>query len=173
MKKTVLLSTFCLLFVMVFVSCEKNEKKEWNRFMGYAVSDIVGEYSYSNVSDAFSSLIESDEGHLCSDAEVSITSNSAQTISFHMVCPNHNFQKSFSGKPSQNSNDFLIDLYGGMSNLKRYGVTAEVMKNEQNNVRLKGFVTEDHYQRIYDTEAQVYDTVYDYSVKYYFDVIKN
>lgn len=173
MKKTFTLSLFCLLFAMVFVSCEKNEKKEWSRFLGYTVSDIVGEYSYSNASDAFSSLIESDEGHLCPDAEISITSNSAQAVSLRVVCPDHNFQKSFSGKPSLNANDFLIEMYGGMSNLKRYGITTEVMKNEQKDVRLKGFVTEDHYQRIYDTEAQVYDTVYDYSVKYYFDVIKN
>lgn len=173
MKKTFKLSMFFLLFATVFVSCEKNEKKEWSVFLNYGVSDIVGEYSHSNASDAFSDLMESDEGHLCPDAKVSIVSKSEETISFSLVCPDHNFQKSFSGKPSLNTNDFLIDMYSNMSNLKRYGVTAKVMKNAQNDIRLNGFVTEDRYKRFYDTEAQIYDTVYDYSVKYYFDVIKN
>jgi hypothetical protein len=173
MKKTITLSMICLLFAAAFVSCGKNEKKEWSRFIGYTVNDIAGQYAFSNASDAFSSLMESEEGHLCSDAIVSIYANSAQTISLTVDYPDHNFQKSFSGKPSLSPNPFLISMYGNMVNYRQYGVSAEVMKNEQNDIRLKGFVTEDHYQRIYDEVAQAYDTVYDYSIKYYFDVIKN
>lgn len=165
-------SIVCLLMALTFVSC-KEEKKEWNNFYGYSNEDIVGEYSYSNAPDAFWKLIESDEGHLCPDAEVTVASVSEQSILFKVVCPDHGFQKNFTGRPTLNQNDFLVRLYTGMSNLKRYGLTAEVLKNEQDDIRLSGFVTEDHYKRVGSAETGSYDTVYDYSVKYYFDVIKN
>ena len=173
MRKTITLSIFCLLIAAALVSCEKKKEQEWGKFYGYAIDDIAGQYAYSNVSDAFSNLIESDEGHLCPDAEVSVSPTSAQTVLVNVVCPERNFQKSFSGRPSLNANAFLINMYGSLINFKQYGITAEVLKNAQDDVRLKGFVTEDHYQRVYDEVAQAYDTVYDYSVKYYFDVIKN
>jgi len=174
MKKTLTLSIFCLLFAATFVSCKKVEK-EWSKFYGYTVDDIVGQYTFSGASDAFANLVESDEGHLCFDAEVSINSNSAsaQTVSLRVACPDHNLVKNFSGKPSPNDSPFLIDMYGRMNNFKQYGFTTEVLTNAQNDIRLKGFVTEDHYQREYNTETMSYDTVFDYSIKYYVDVIKN
>ena len=64
-------------------------------------------------------------------------------------------------------------MYGNWSNFRQYGFVAEVLQNAQNDVRLKGFVTEDHYDRVFNTVTQTYDTVYDYSIKYYVDVIKN
>ena len=173
MKKLLFLSVFCLFIATAFVSCEKEKQQEWGKFYGYAIDDISGQYTYSNDPNAFLGLIESDEGHLCPDAEVSVSPTSAQTILFSLVCPERNFQKSFSGRPSPNASAFLIDMYGSMINYKQYGVTAEVLKNAENDVRLKGFVTEDHYKRVFDNMAQAYDTVYDYSIKYYFDVIKN
>ena len=173
MKKSFVLSVFCLLVAVAFVSCEKKKQQEWSKFYGYAIDDISGQYSYSEAPDAFSGLIESDEGHLCPDAEVSVSPTSAQTVLVNVVCPERNFQKCFSGRPNLNANAFLIDMYGSMINFKRYGITAEVLKNAEDDVRLKGFVTEDHFVRVYDNVAQAYDTLYDYSIKYYFDVIKN
>ena len=172
MKKILTLSMLCLLFAATFVSCKK-DKKEWTKFYGYTIDDIAGQYVFSNASDAFSNLMESDEGHLCFDGEVSINPTSAQTVSLRVSCPDHHLVKNFSGKPSPNANAFLIDMYGNWSNFRQYGFVAEVLQNAQNDVRLKGFVTEDHYDRVFNTVTQTYDTVYDYSIKYYVDVIKN
>lgn len=172
MKKTIILCTLCLLGAMALVSCKKEPKKEWSKFYGYTIKDIVGEYAYSYAPDAFSGLMESDEGHLCFDAEVNISATGEQTMLFHMASPSRNFQRNFSGRPSLTSDAFLITMSSNWINLKKYTLTSEVLKNDQNNVRLNGFVSEDHYERVYNTLLSKYDTVYDYSVKYYFDVIK-
>ena len=43
-----------LLMLGVFlVSCEKEQKKEWNKYYGYSNEEIVGSYSFSKVEDAF------------------------------------------------------------------------------------------------------------------------
>lgn len=172
MKKTIVVCTLCLLGTMVLVSCQKEPKKEWSKFYGYTVKDIVGEYAYSNVPDAFVGLLESDEGHLCYDAEVNISSTSEQTILFHMASPSRNFQRNFSGRPALTNGAFLITMSSSWVNLKKYTLTSEVLKNDQSNIRLNGFVSEDHYERVYNPLQSKYDTVYDYSVKYYFDVSK-
>lgn len=172
MKRLIVLSMLTVFGMAILASCEKDVDKEWNKFYSYTKEDIVGEYTYSNLSSAFDGLIESDEGHLCPDAQVNIASTGAQTVLFHMASPNRNFQKSFSGLPKLTANDFLITMYSGWVNLKRYNVTANVLTNDQDEVRLKGFVSEDRYERVYNTEEAQYDTVYDYSIKYHFDVIK-
>lgn len=171
MKKTFILS-LVFIFGMALVSC-KPEKKEWNIFYGYTPGDIVGEYGFSGASDAFSGIMESEDGILCEDAVVSVTSPSEQTVYFSVNCPDHSFQKSFLGRPSLNANPFNILMEGNWSQLKHYSLTSEVLKNEQGNIRLVGFVNEDHYERVYNLETQAYDTVYDHSVKRYFDVINN
>lgn len=171
MKKNLVL--FATLLGLVLVSC-KQEKKEWSRFIGFTPADIVGEYTFSNAADAFSNLIESDEGHLCPEALVNVTSPTSQTVSITVKCPDHNLQKTFSGKPSLTPNAFQISMHGAWSSgLRRYGLTAEVMKNAQNFIRLRGNVSEDHYEREYNTQTETYDTLYMYSVKYYFDVTNN
>lgn len=171
MKKKIFLSAIFLI-AMVLISC-KPEKKEWERFFGYSPADIVGEYGFSGASDAFAGLLESEEGILCADAVVNVSSPTAQTVNFSVNCPDHNFQKGFLGRPSLNANAFNVMMDGGWSNLKRFNLYADVMKIEQGIIRLIGFVNEDHYERVYNNNTQVYDTVYDYSVKRYFDVIKN
>ncbi len=168
MKKTVL-----LLLVFACFSCEKPTQKKWEMFYGYTSGDIVGEYVNSGADDAFSDLTEGNECHLCTDAQVGISALSGGSISFHILCSDHNnFEKSFSGKPALGENAFLISLYGNMTNLKRYGVSAKVLKNAENAVRLEGFVAEDHYEREYNSATHTYDTLFSYSVKYYFDVVK-
>lgn len=172
MKKLAILSMLTVLSMAFLASCEKDVNKEWGKFYGYAKDDIVGEYAFSNLSGAFDGLIESDECHLCPDAQVSVSSTGDQTVLFNMASPERNFQKSFSGQPKLTANDFLLTMYSGWINLKRYNVTANVLTNDQDEVRLKGFVSEDRYERVYNTEEAQYDTVYDYSIKYHFDVIK-
>ena len=171
MKKTLVLSAIFFIS-MVLTSC-KPEKKEWQRFIGYTPADIVGEYHFSEVEDAFAGIFESEEGILCPDALINVTSPMAQTVRIVVKCPDHNFQKTFSGRPSLNTNPFNIIMDGGWSGMKRYGIYADVMKNDQGVVRLVGCVNEDRYEKVYDLEAQAYDTVYDYSIKRYFDVTNN
>lgn len=172
MKKTVILSAI-FLFSMVLASC-KPEKKEWKRFFGYTPADLVGEYHFSNASDAFSGLVESDEGIVCKDAEVSVSLLSEQTVNFGVNCPDHNYQKSFLGRPTMDANTFNVSMFGGWNSLKRISLSAEVLLNiEQGNIRLVGFVCEDHHKRVFNSETEVYDTVFSYSVKRYFDVINN
>ena len=167
MKKIML-----LLLVIACFSCEKQETKEWSKFYGYTNNDIVGDYIHSGFSDAFADLIESSSAHLCVDAQVKITSTSETGVLFRIDCPDHNFAKAFSGRPSPNSGSFLISMGGAMSGLKRYVLSATVRKNAEESVRLEGFVSEDHFVREYNTATQKYDTVFDHSVKYYFDVMK-
>ena len=161
-----------LLLVIACFSCEKQETKEWSKFYGYTNNDIVGDYIHSGFSDAFADLIESSSAHLCVDAQVKITSTSETGVLFRIDCPDHNFAKAFSGRPSPNSGSFLISMGGAMSGLKRYVLSATVRKNAEESVRLEGFVSEDHFVREYNTATQKYDTVFDHSVKYYFDVVK-
>lgn len=168
MKKTVL-----FLIVFACFSCEKPVSKEWGKLYGYTNDDIVGRYVNSGVADAFAGLAEGNECHLCPNAQVRISANSGESVSFHILCPDHNgFEKTLSGRPALGGNAFLISLYGSMANLKRYGVSATVLKNAENKVRLEGFVAEDHFERQYNTATQTYDTLLSHSVKYYFDVVK-
>ena len=172
MNKMKHFAALLLLLSVCMVSCQK-EQKEWSKLYGYSQDDIVGRYTYSQLPEAFSGLMESEEAHLCADAQVSITSASEQNIVFSLSCPDHGFQRSFSGRPTLNANAFLIGMGGGWVGLKRYALSATVLKNTQDAVRLDGFVSEDHYEKVFNTEEDKYDTLFTYSVKYYFDVIKN
>lgn len=172
MRKTISVLALCSLLLAGLVSCEK-EQKEWSKLYGYSQDDIVGQYSHSQLPYAFSSLLESENAHLCADAVVSIASTSEQSITFGLSCPDHNFQKSFSGKPSLMSNAFLVSMSSGWVGLKRYALSATVLKNTNNDIRLEGFVSENQYERFYNTDEERYDTVLSNSVNYYFDVIKN
>lgn len=161
-----------LLMGACLASCNKKEK-EWNYLFGYTCDDIIGTYRYSNAPDAFSMLKENDYCHLCEDAQVTVNPSSSDRVDFRLVFPNQNFQKSFLGKPNTSSNAFLVSMYSDWSGLKLYGLSADVMTNAKEEVRMKGFVTEDHYSRKYNEITSTYDTLFDYSVKYYFDIIKN
>lgn len=163
-----------VLLVLACVSCGKTPKEnEWVRFYGYTSSDVAGVYAFSGAADAFKDLTENEDTHLCPDAQINVTATSAQTIAFQFSAPEHGFQKSFSGRTSLNANAFLISMYKEMENLKQYGLSATVLKNAEEDVRLEGYVTEDHYKREYNTVEGHYDTIFDYSVKYFFDVKKN
>lgn len=173
MKRFSILSALIVLCAVALVSCKPEEKKEWSKFYGYTSNDLVGDYAFSNASNAFANLIESDEGHLCEDAEITVTAASAQTITFRMESPRLHFVKVFTGRPTLNQNTSLINMYSSWSNLRRFGLTSEVLKNDKGDIRLQGFISDDHYERVFNTETGVYDTLYEYSIKYYFDVIKN
>ena len=172
MNKSIIACALWLLGALALTSCKPDQKNEWGKFYGYTIGDIVGAYTFSNAPDAFDQLIESDEGHLCRDAEVNVSANGPETVLFRVSCPDHNFQRSFSGRPAMGSNAFLVSMSSGWVNLKQYTLMSEVLKNGQNNIRLSGFVSEDHYERVYNPLESKYDTVYDHSVKYYFDVMK-
>ena len=62
MKKFVFL---LLMLSAMLVSCRENDAKEWQLFYNYTLEDIMGTYSYSNVSDAFDGLTENDYCHAC------------------------------------------------------------------------------------------------------------
>lgn len=163
------------------VSCQKEEGKEWGRFFGYEQSDIVGTYSFSNISDAFDGLGNNVDGqycHVCKDAQIKIERYSSQSVTFNVNCPTANFSYTFQGNPKKTDNDFLVTLssryfYASGGMLSAYKLMAYVYKNEAQQVRLHGFAAQDFFSIVTHPDTQVIDTVKESSSTYYFDVIKN
>lgn len=155
-----------MLFVLglLLVSCGEETKKEWKGYYGYTNGDIIGTYSYSNVSNAFEGLMESNYCHLCDDAEITIRNYSEASVEFTINCPQANFHKTFTGKPTLNENDNVIHMSIDPATLNPvYDVMAYVYINEANEIRLHGFARKNIYHQ--DEEP--------YSINYYFDVVKN
>jgi hypothetical protein len=73
MKNSKLIALICLLGIF-FTSCNKEPKTEWKDFYNYTNTDIVGTYSYSNVSNAFDE-VEGTGRHACPDAQVSVSAS--------------------------------------------------------------------------------------------------
>ena len=154
-----------LLAGLMMVACKKDTTKEWEKYYGYTLDDIKGTYAYSNVPDAFDDLTESSYCHLCDDAVVSITSSllSESSIDMAVKCPRAEFNKTFSGRPNTNTDDFLISMsLSSGSVYPNYELTAYVYKNAAGKIRLHGFA-----RHIYHP-----GTDEEYKVNYYFDVIK-
>ena len=151
MKRIKFLPVLLMLGVL-FVSCEKQQEKEWNRYYGYTNEEIIGLYSYSDVDDAFDGLTENHYCHVCNDARINITADSENTIQFSMNSAKAELNATLKGNPALNDDDFLITLVD-----YPYELTAYVYTNASGQIRLHGFVRKNNHDR----------------PTYYFDVIKN
>jgi len=179
MKKNITLATLIALFALVFTGCE--EKKEWTNFYGYTNDDIAGEYSYSNISDAFDGLEENEYCHLCPDAEISVIGLNEKTVKFKINCPEAGYSREFVGSPRKFNNDFMVQLTSGYfsragsTRLKAYHVTGYVSKNETQDVRIHGFASFNKYKVVYPvpSDSTLVDTVLVQATNYYFDMIKD
>jgi hypothetical protein len=176
MKKMRFLPLMLVLGVLLF-SCKKDETKEWKQFYDFTLEDIMGTYTYSNVSGAFNALTENDFCHICEDAVVDISPyfGSNTSIEFKVNCQKANFSKSFTGHPVLNDDNFLISIsiIPPSSNYPDYEVTAYVYKNDKGNIRLHGFARHIYYENlVVDFDGTEHKDV-KYMVNYYFDVIKN
>lgn len=157
MKNYRLFALLCLLSVW-FASC--NKKNEWKDFYGYTSQDIAGSYSPSNVVDAFEGLTEGELCHICHDAQIDISSIGSK-IKLDFKGVSEGLNKSWTGDPTLNDNDFLLqmgNISGGMPE-----ILATVYTNQTHQVRLHGYVRK---VKSYNPEGPVY-------INYYFDVIKN
>lgn len=132
MKKNITLATMFLLLVFVFSGCGK-KKSDWTFFYNYSVDDIVGDYHYSNVSNAFEYISESSTVHICEDAFVTIEKLSETSVQITLKCPDEGYNQTFMGTPYKNDDDFKIYL-----EKPSYEFNAMVYTNEKGEIRLHG-----------------------------------
>ena len=145
---------------VILFSCEKDTNKEWEYKYGYTIQDIVGQYVFSGVPDAFEGLTESELFHICQDATVNISYGG--TMQFTINCPRNAFNRTFTGMPSSDEDRFLIQMSTSQS-ANSDEVFAYVYTNKQGKIRLHGYARKAAYSAV--------DDVY-YKVNYFFDVIK-
>jgi len=177
MKNSKLIALICLLGIF-FTSCDKEPKSEWKAFYNFTNEDIIGTYSYSDVSGAFDD-IEGIGRHACDDAQVRIQAlyDHSDWIKFIVNCPSEDFSRNFEGEATLNEGDYMIrmstDYIHSGGKVKAYNLNASVMMNEKQEIRLHGFAAENTYKEINDLETGVttYETID--GEYYYFDVIKN
>ena len=163
MKKHITLAAVLMLFALVFTSCG-DKKSEWKYFYGYSVDDIVGHYDYSNLSDAFEFITESNEVFICEDAIVTVEKLTESTVQIQLKCPDEGYNQTFTGKPNSANDDFRVYLYQGFEDVPDYELHAIVYTNEKGEVRLHG----------YGRKLKGGDPVIGwYWENWYFDVIKN
>lgn len=167
-----------LLLGLMLVSCKKDPTKQWDNFYGYTKADIVGTYSYSNIDGVFND-VEGTGRHACPDADVAISDYGGQSVQFDIKCPSNEFERQYLGRTKKTDNDFLIQMTSGYKpagngRLKAYNVTAYVMKNANQQVRLHGYAAVNTYKIVNPIpDSDVTDTIMDNGEYYYFDVIKN
>lgn len=145
MKNFKLLALLCML-AFGFASC-KEQQNEWRCFNGFTSQDVRGDYSASNLSEAFEGLTEGTYCRLCRDAQVKIT-NSGSRLRIEVKSTTGGLNWSGFVDSSQNDDDFLMQVGNEPDFL------ATVYTNDAKEVRLHGYVRRNH-------------------VNYYFDVIKN
>lgn len=133
MKKNITLATLLLLVAFVFSGCGKKES-EWTYFYNYSVDDIVGDYHYSSVSDAFQYIVEGSSVHICEDAILTIEKLTETTVQITLKCPDEGFNQTFVGTPFNNNDDFKIYLEASML----YEFNAIVHTNKKGEIRLHG-----------------------------------
>ena len=164
-----------LVFGLLLFSCKKDETKEWKQFYDFTLADIMGTYTNSNVSGAFDALTENDFCHICEDAVINMSSylGSDSSIEFNVNCQKANFNKSFTGRPVMNDDNFLISMSMPATSIyPYYEVTAYVYKNDKGNVRLHGFARHIYYENVVvDFDGTEHKDVKS-MVNYYFDVLK-
>ena len=163
-----------LILSFFFVSCEKqSQESEWNKYYGYTNEEIVGSYSFSNITDACEGLTESSYCHICEDAKVNITATSGSTIEFKVNCPSDEFNRTFEGRPCFTDNSCLINMaVPSMNSHPDYELTVYVYKNDKGDIRLDGFARHVTYEIHNDSDGTPVYTIKS-KVNYYFDVIKN
>ena len=132
MKKNITFATILLLLALVFSGCEK-KKSEWTIFYNYSVDDIVGDYHYSNVSNAFEYIVEGSTVHICEDAFVMISKLTETSVQITLKCPDEGYNQTFIGTPFNNNDDFKIYLEAPL-----YEFNAIVYTNEKGEIRLHG-----------------------------------
>ena len=164
-----------LVFGLLLFSCKKDETKEWKQFYDFTLADIMGTYTNSNVLGAFDALTENDFCHICEDAVINMSPylGSNSSIEFNVNCQKANFNKSFTGRPVMNDDNFLISMsMPATYTYPDYEVTAYVYKNDKGNVRLHGFARHIYYENIVvDFDGTEHKDVKS-MVNYYFDVLK-
>ena len=173
MKKMRFLPLVLVLGVLLF-ACKKDETKEWKQFYNYTLEDVMGTYSYSNLSSAFDGLKEDEFCHICEDAVVSLSPylGSDSSVEFKVSSQKAGFNKTFTGRPVLNGDAFLISMSMPTSVYPDYEVTAYVYKNDKGNVRLHGFARHIYYENlVVDFDGTVHKDVKS-MVNYYFDVVK-
>ena len=177
MKIYKLFALICVLGVF-FVSC-KEPNAEWKNYYGYTNEDIIGNYSFSNISTAFDG-VEGVGRHSCPDAEVSIqpSSQNPNMLRFSINCPDEEYSRTVEDDATPNEDDFMLRMstgyiHSGSNKVKVYVVNAHVMKNEKKELRLAGFSAVNTYKEIYNQESGTTSYVQIDGEYYYFDVIKN
>ena len=178
MKRFKLFALLCLLGVS-FVSCNDKTKSEWSNYYGYTNNEIVGTYSFSNVSTAFDG-VEGIGRHACPDAEVDIqvSSQNSNMLQFTINCPDEEYSRTIEDYATPNENDFMLRMssgyiHSGSGKVKIYVVNAHVLRNGKQQIRLSGFSALNTYNEIIDSESGTSSYVQVDGEYYYFDVIKN
>ena len=178
MKNIKLLALLCVLGVF-FVSCDDKTKSEWENFYGFTNEDVIGTYSFSNISTAFDG-VEGIGRFACADAEVSIraSSQNANMLRFTIHCPDEDdYSRTIEDYPTPNEDDFMLRMSEGYihtgNNIRAYNVNAYVMKNKKQEIRLHGYSAMNTYKEVTDEITGVTTYVQTDGVYYYFDVIKN
>lgn len=177
MKNSKLIALICLLGIF-FTSCEKEPKSEWKDFFDFTNEDIIGTYVYSNVSNAFDQ-VEGTGRHACPDAQINIKAlnDNPNWVEFSVNCPAVSFSRSFEGLATPNEDDHMIHMSTGYihynGKILAYNVTAYVLKNEKQEIRLHGFAAKNTYEEVADEETGLTSYVQTDGEYYYFDVIKN
>ena len=176
MKYYKLITLLCVLGVF-FASCKEEPKNEWKDHYGFSNEDIIGTYSYSNISNAFDE-VEGTGRHICPDAQVTIRAShdNPDWIEFSMNCPNETFSRTFEGMATPNEGDHMIHMSTGYihsgGKIRAYNVTAYVLKNEKQELRLHGYAAHNTY--VSETSEDGVTTYTQTNGEYYyFDVIKN
>ena len=177
MKNSKLIALICLLGIF-FTSCDKEAKSEWKDYYDFTNEEIIGTYAYSNVSNAFDE-VEGTGRHACLDAQINIraTHDNSDWIAFSVNCPDENFSRTFEGVATPNEGDHMIHMSTGYihsgGKIRAYNVTAYVLKNEKQELRLHGFAARNTYEEVADEETGITTYVQTDGEYYYFDVIKN
>ena len=177
MKNYKLLVLSCLMGIF-FSSCKEESKSEWKNYYGYTNEDVIGTYSFSNISTAFDG-VEGVGRHSCPDAEVSIETSpqNPKMLRITVKCPKEEFERTIDDFATPNEDDFMLHMSTGImhtgNKIKAYNVTAYVMKNGKEQLRLHGYAAVNTYKEVYNEESGNTSYVQDDGEYYYFDVIKN
>lgn len=166
--KKIAISAFFVLLAVAFIGCD-SKKNEWSYLYGYTNNDIIGTYHFSNATYAFESLTESEYCHLCDDAEIMVSPFQGNSVSITVKCPAEGYNQTFTGRPTYNEDDFLINMTDNPfePNIE-YTLTASVYTNAKGEIRLHGFARKIIYELDLN-HLQIVKACYNY----YFDVIKD
>jgi hypothetical protein len=130
------------------------------------------------VSDAFDG-VEGTGRHACYDAEVSIqaSSENPDMLRFTVNCPREEYSKTIEDYATPNEEDFMLHMTSGIIHSagrpKAYNVTAYVLKNDKQEIRLHGYASVNEYEVHVNNETGLESYELVDGTFYYFDVIKD